>query len=93
MKRISAYIDQSEYHAVLAKHNAGHHLHSDPVAMAKETAAPKFYSATGYGRRIPTRYMVWTGGRWRRVYCYCFSNSGSLYIGKIGADCTFIDIY
>lgn len=40
------------------------------------------YTATGYGSRIPTAYMVKYQGRWRRVYCFIFSNSGTLYIGK-----------
>lgn len=40
------------------------------------------YTATGYGKRIPTRHMVFFNGRWRRVYVCCFSNSGTAYIGK-----------
>ena len=39
------------------------------------------YTASGYGRRIPTRYMVRLNGKWRRVYCCVFSNIGTLYIG------------
>ena len=39
------------------------------------------YTASGYGRKIPTRYMVRLNGKWRRVYCAIFSNSGTLYIG------------
>lgn len=35
---------------------------------------------TGYGKAIPTRYMVRFNGKWRRVYCAIFSNSGTLYI-------------
>ena len=42
------------------------------------------YTASGYGRRIPTRHMVRFNGRWRRVYCCIFSNVGTWYIGKIG---------
>ena len=38
------------------------------------------YTASGYGARIPTEYMVQAAKRWRRVYCRVFSNSGSLYI-------------
>lgn len=36
----------------------------------------------GYGRKIATRYMVRLNhrGPWRRVYCCCFSNVGSLYV-------------
>lgn len=40
------------------------------------------YTASGYGRRIPTAYMVQIPGspRWRRVYCCCFSNAGTCYV-------------
>lgn len=40
------------------------------------------YTATGYGNRIPTRYMVRVNQRWRRVYCAIWSNVGTLYIGS-----------
>lgn len=43
------------------------------------------YTATGYGSRIPTRYMVKFNGRWRRVYCRQYSNAGTLYIGKLSS--------
>ena len=39
------------------------------------------WTASGYGSRIPTRYMVRTiDSKWRRVYCAIFSNSGTLYV-------------
>lgn len=41
------------------------------------------YTVSGYGKRIPTEYMVKWNGKWRRVYCCVFSNSGTLYIGKM----------
>ena len=41
------------------------------------------FTASGYGRRIPTEYMVRWGTKWRRVYCCICSNIGTLYIGKI----------
>lgn len=40
------------------------------------------WSATGYGKRIPTQHMVHVRGRWRRVYAYSFSNVCSLFIGR-----------
>lgn len=43
------------------------------------------FTASGYGRRIPTRRMVHFNRRWRRVYCCVFSNSGTCYIGKLSA--------
>jgi hypothetical protein len=45
------------------------------------------FTASGYGRRVPTTRMVHVDGRWRRVYCCVFSNSGTCYIdGPKGAD-------
>jgi len=38
------------------------------------------YTTTGYGRRIPTTKMVRLNGRWRRIYCCCYSNSGTCYV-------------
>lgn len=38
------------------------------------------YTATGYGKKIPTRYMVRIGTVWYRVYTMIFSNIGSNYI-------------
>lgn len=40
------------------------------------------YTASGYGRRIPTKHMVRLPGnpRWRRVYCCCWSNIGTCYV-------------
>ena len=43
------------------------------------------FTSTGYGKRIPTAYMVRFNGKWRRVYCCIYSNSGTLYIGNFGA--------
>jgi hypothetical protein len=40
------------------------------------------FTASGYGARIPTRHLVRYNGRWRRVYCCVYSNSGACYIGK-----------
>ena len=42
------------------------------------------YTASGYGKRIPTSYMVKLPGepRWRRVYCCIFSNSGTCYVAR-----------
>lgn len=44
--------------------------------------AGRQYTASGYGRRIPTPHMVQIPGspRWRRVYCCVFSNAGTCYV-------------
>ena len=41
-------------------------------------------SPSGYGRKIPSDYMVRLDGRLHRVYVVCFSNSGSHYIVRAG---------
>ena len=41
------------------------------------------WTASGYGKRIPTQHMVKFNGRWRRVYCCVYSNIGTLYIGNL----------
>jgi hypothetical protein len=38
------------------------------------------YTATGYGRKIPTTKMVRYNGRLYRIYCCIYSNSGTTYI-------------
>ena len=38
------------------------------------------YTASGYGSKIPTDRMVRIFGRWHRVYCSIFSNSGVCYV-------------
>ncbi len=50
------------------------------------------YTATGYGARIPSPYMVKWGGRWRRVYVACYGNAASHYIGKAGAWLATVDV-
>jgi hypothetical protein len=42
--------------------------------------AGKTYTASGYGKRIPTQHVVYLEGRWRRVYCCIFSNAGTCYV-------------
>ena len=38
------------------------------------------YTRTGYGKKIPTTKQLFILGRWRRVYCDIFSNSGVCYV-------------
>ena len=50
------------------------------------------FTASGYGRKIPTRHMVKIPGstRWRRVYCCQTSNAGTCYVLN-GKDWIVID--
>ena len=38
------------------------------------------YTATGYGRKIPTPHCIYLEGRRYRIYCRIFSNIGTAYI-------------
>lgn len=49
------------------------------------------FTATGYGKRIPTRWVVRYNGKLRRVYCAIYSNVGTCYIGKL-CDAMFVNI-
>ena len=42
------------------------------------------YTASGYGKKIPTRHMVHYEGRWRRVYAACFSNACTTFVVHLG---------
>lgn len=53
----------------------------------KEDCAPRNPYPSGYGKKIPTRYMLkyesgktYEKNHWRRVYVMQFSNAGSAYI-------------
>lgn len=50
------------------------------------------WTATGYGARIPTVYMVQLHGKWRRVYAICYSNTSTLFIGKRYDQTAMVDI-
>ena len=56
-------------------------------------AAGLTWTASGYGARIATRNMVQVDRRWRRVYCCCYSNSGTLFIGRSLSTGIIVDIY
>lgn len=56
----------------------------------KETEEPINRSASGYGRKIPTRHMVRLKGKWRRVYVCQISNVGTAYIPS-GQDWIVVD--
>ncbi|AEG53163.1 hypothetical protein [Sinorhizobium meliloti] len=50
-------------------------------------------TASGYGLKLATPYMVKWNGRWRRVYCCQISNAGTCYIGKPGDWLAIVDIH
>lgn len=66
------------------------YLSDAAVTEVRITTTPHFRSASGYGRKIPTRFMlkIQSGRRqrWHRVYVMCYSNSGSAYVLKGGKE-------
>lgn len=52
------------------------------VEMIETDYTTRRHSATGYGRRMATDYMVRYNGRWRRVYACCYGNAATHYIGN-----------
>lgn len=48
--------------------------------MRVDQEHPRNPYPSGYGRKIPTRYMLKLGNRWHRVYMMQYSNSGSAYV-------------
>ena len=57
------------------------YITEDRITAARRTDAPINRNVMGYGCKIPTCHMVQVDGkRWYRMYCICYSNSGSTYI-------------
>ena len=46
------------------------------------------YTASGYGNRIPTEWVVTDEGRRKRVYAICYSNTSTLYFKRRGIKVT-----
>ena len=73
------------------------YLDANMITEAKKTEAPRNRSATGYGRKIPTDYMVKLDrgprSRWQRVYAICYSNVASHYVTAGAAGERFLDVY
>ena len=72
----------------LSVHRQGGDYSADVVLPWKESELPwqranLSYTASGYGNKIPTRYMVRFANKWRRVYVAVWSNVGTCYIGNL----------
>lgn len=52
----------------------------DIAEMRVDQDAPRNPYPSGYGRKVPTRYMLKLGTRWHRVYMVQYGNSGSAYV-------------
>lgn len=59
-------------------------LPDEIITAVETTAKPRDRSVTGYGGKLPTRYMLRVGTRWHRVYAICYSNASTLYVLRSG---------
>jgi hypothetical protein len=60
---------------------------SQLVTDARVTDVPRSgQTASGYGGKVPTRYMLKYAGYWHRVYAMAYGNSASVYIIVKGED-------
>jgi hypothetical protein len=61
------------------------------VTGTRVTDTPTYgRTVSGYGRKIPSRYMVRYLGVWRRVYFMQYANAGSAYVIVKGRE-VFLD--
>lgn len=60
------------------------YLTPEDILEKKVTERPFNRLSDGYGKQIPTRIMVMLRfsrrNLWHRVYCACYSNSGTAYV-------------
>lgn len=89
MKQIETIADKREYSFI---HSDGDQItgaywtaKSGMVFPARDKLLPwqeqgLMYTRTGYGKKIPTTRQLLVLGRWRRMYCDIFSNSGVYYV-------------
>lgn len=65
---------------------AGKEWHPLPVKIEPlpHHVAGLSYTASGYGRKIPTTYTVRHNGRRKRVYCCQYGNAGTFYVLNCG---------
>lgn len=47
----------------------------------------------GYGKKIKTNYMVRINNRLHRLYCMCWSNSGTCWVRVKGKQYIFVDCH
>jgi hypothetical protein len=45
-----------------------------------ENRPTNFQRVGSYGNKMPSGRWVFFAGRWRHIWCRCYSNAGTLYI-------------
>jgi hypothetical protein len=62
------------------------YLNPNRVTAKKQTDPPYHRTASGYGSKLPSSWMLQLDGkRWHRVYIVQWSNAGSAYVVSKGA--------
>ncbi len=56
------------------------HIDLNAVETKRTDVPVSGHTRTGYGKKVPTSLMIKLKGRWRRVYCCIFSNTGTCYV-------------
>lgn len=61
-------------------------VYADPLITEwqQRDIGPYLQTATGYGSKLRTSWIVRIGTRWHRVYCVCYSNVGTCYVIRGG---------
>lgn len=70
----------------LPKEEVNYVFPSEVTEIRVDAETPRNPYPSGYGRKVPTRYMVRLGTRWHRVYVMQYSNSGAAYVIQRGQD-------
>jgi len=69
------------------------YLDDKRVTAKRATTPPIHRSASGYGSKIPTQWLLQIDGkRWHRVYVVQWSNAGSCYV-LVGGERLFLGSY
>jgi len=77
----------------ILKHGKWGGPYKEEEVPVKETVVPlKGTTLSGYGKALPTPFMVQYTGKWLRVKNVCYSNSGTLWVLANGKK-TVVDIF
>jgi hypothetical protein len=70
-----------------------HKHHPDATYLFQPYKGYSGYTRSGYGKRLPTDWVVRIGKRLHRVRCMCWSNAGTLWVRVRGQQLIFVDCY
>lgn len=61
-----------------------HDIHPAATLVSAPYTGHNGSNVDGYGKRIKTPWKVRIGNRFHRLYCMCWSNSGTLWVNIKG---------